>query len=521
MTTAIGPARLLPATPRGHAGERRHTPVPRAVAPVAIGLAGFAISEIGNRVPSVWYDEVATVTSATRSWGQLWAEIHSVDAVHAAYYSLMHLVFSVFGYSPFTLRLPSAIAVGLTAALVIVLVRSLGQPRLAVIAGALYCLIPRVTWMGGEGRSYALSALLAVVVTLALLRALRASRRLPWVAYAALVVMSCTVFIYLALVVVAHAVTVLSLRRDAGRALLRWLTAAVVAGIVLLPFVLLLRGQQGQVTWIQPISLATFGQVFVTQWFWGTALLPIVAWLLIAFAGFDMVRRWAPLSLGSIVLPALVLPTVLLIGVSIVHSPLYSPRYLAMCAPFVAIAMAAAVDRLRGPRALRIGGLAATFVVIAALAVPHIVLAQRVPDAKQDSTWSSVAALISRERTADTGRVGLTGTAIIYGPVRYHPTATTRVISIAYPAAFVGTTDVTLAIPGAERGTLWETHHPLEQSLERLADSHTVYLITSVKQDRRPSTTALLSSLGWSKTRQWHFTDVTVVRYDLSARIGS
>ena len=85
----------------------------RAAAPVAVGFFAFLLCLIAITVPSVWYDEAATVSSATRSWTQLWAEVHTVDAVHALYYAGMHLVFDVFGYSPLTLRLPSAIAIGI------------------------------------------------------------------------------------------------------------------------------------------------------------------------------------------------------------------------------------------------------------------------------------------------------------------------------------------------------------------------------------------------------------------------
>jgi mannosyltransferase len=475
-----------------------------ALAATLIGLAGFAISATGSWIPSLWFDEAATVTSATRSWGELWQEIQHIDAVHAVYYSLMHVVFSVFGYSPFTLRLPSAIAVGLTAALIIVLVRTLADRRLALVAGALYCLIPRVTWMGGEGRSYAFSALLAVVITLALVIALRSDRRMPWAAYSLLVVLGCLTFLYLALVVAAQAVTVavvLARRRPAALRLLgRWLVSVVAAGILLIPFILLTHGEQGQVKWIEDISLDTFGQVFVTQWFWGTALLPIIAWALIAIGGFFMVRDRS--QLGAFVLPIVVLPTVLLVAVSALYSPLYSPRYLSMCAPFVAIAMAAAVARLRRPVLL-----GAVFVVVAALAVPHIITAQRIPDAKQDSTWSAVAALVEKEKTANT--------AIIYGPLRYHRAATTRVIEYAYPGAFTGTTDVTIATPASQTGTLWETHLPLERSLYRLGDSTTAFLITSVKQDRRPSTLAALGERGWRLDQSWTFGDVNVVEYRL------
>jgi mannosyltransferase len=472
-------------------------------------MLGFAISAIGSWVPSVWYDEAATITSATRSWAQLWAEVQHVDAVHAAYYAMMHAVFQVFGYSLLTLRLPSAIAVGLAAATIVVLVRCLGHPRLGLIAGVVFFLIPRVTWMGGEGRSYAFSALLAALLTLVLVRALRGPGRLWWLFYGALVAISCLVFAYLALIVVAHAYTMLARylrsRPTTGTSTRRWLLATVSAALVLVPFGLLVHSQSSQLSWITPIDRQTAHQIVVTQWFRGTGWMSAVGWLLLICGGILLIRRSRSSQLASVILPALILPTLALLLVSVTYLPVYSPRYLAMCTPFVAIVMAAAIDRLRA-RPL----IAATIAIIAVLALPHLVLAQRSPEAKEHSSWSRVATLISRERA---GQDASSETAIIYGPLRYHPTATTRTIEYAYPDAFAGTVDVTLRTPAAQTGELWETRNTLDGSLGRLDDATVAYLVTSVKQDTRPATEAALRTAGWHVADAWSFTDINVVEY--------
>ncbi|HEY5319434.1 MAG TPA: glycosyltransferase family 39 protein, partial [Galbitalea sp.] len=478
-------------------------------APIVVGMLGFAISAIGSWMPSVWYDEAATITSATRSWAELWAEVQQVDAVHATYYALMHVVFQVFGYSPLTLRLPSAIAVGLAAATIVVLVRCLGHPRIGVIAGVVFCLVPRVTWMGGEGRSYASSALLAVVLTLVLVRAMRRPGRLWWPLYGALVAISCFVFAYLALIVVAHACTMLARYLRSGRTTRvsgrRWLLATVSAVLVLVPFGLLVHGQSSQLSWIAPIGAQTVHQVVVTQWFAGTGWMSAVEWLLLICGSILLVRRWRSSQLAAVILPALILPTIALALVSVSYLPVYSPRYLAMCTPFVAIVMAAAIDRLR-PRPL----IVATIGIIAVLALPHLVLVQRAPEAKEHSSWSQVAALISRERAQQDASAT---TAIIYDPLRYHPTATTRTIEYAYPDAFAGTVDVTLRTPAAQIGELWETRDALDGSLGRLDDATVAYLVTSVKQDTRPATEATFRAAGWHVADAWSFTDVNVVEY--------
>ena len=135
---------------------------------------------------------------------------------------------------------------------------------------------------------------------------------------------------------------------------------------------------------------------------------------------------------------------------------------------------------------------------------------QRQPDAKQASTWKEVAALISEQRAED----GPGTTAIIYGPVRYHATATSRVIAYTYPDAFEGSVDVTIDTPAAETGQLWETRNRLDESLDRLAGSDVAYLITSVKRDRRESTTQTLAGVGWSPTDEWNLSDTNVLRFE-------
>jgi mannosyltransferase len=472
----------------------------RRLTPAAVGLVAFLLSEIGNWIPSLWYDEAATVTSATRSWPQLLQEVQNIDAVHLAYYSLMHVVFSLFGYSPFTLRLPSAIAVGLTAALIVVLVRKIADARLALIAGTVYLLLPRVTWMGGEGRSYAFSALLAVLLTLALVTALRSTRRRWWLVYAAVALLSCVFFIYLALVVVAQGVTVLIRSRQRLGA---WLSSAVAVGILLLPFVFVVRGEQAQVKWIGPLDSGTLKQIFVGQWFWSSAFVPIIGWSLLAIGAFLLVRRHRN-GLAALLLPSLLLPTVLLLLASALYEPLYSPRYVSMCTPFVAIVMAVAIARLRRPWLVL-----PAIALLAALTVPSVFLHQRAPEAKQQSSWSQVAALLSSERTADPA----SRTGIVYGPVRYHLTATSRVIEYSYPGAFAGTTDLTLQTAAAQTGSLWETETPLSESLARLNGLDTVYLITSIKQDARPATEATLAAAGWYVSQAWSFRNVNVEQF--------
>ncbi|MGO4784802.1 glycosyltransferase family 39 protein [Cryobacterium sp. W22_MBD10_FK3] len=526
MTTPTTTQRRAPAP------VARRIPVRRpGLDALLVGLFGTVLALAWSWQPSVWFDEAATVSATMRSWPELGRMLLSIDAVHGLYYAGMHLWLDLVGYSPFSLRLPSAVFVGVAAALTVILVRSKAGRGTAVLAGIAFCLLPRVTWMGTEGRSYALTAALAVALTLIFLTAWRngpAPRRvrvLWWALYCVVAVASALTFIYLAFLVGAHGLTALwttltGRRRDrAVRAsFVGWLLSSVAAAALLVPFALGVVAQSGQVSWIAPISWGTWNGVVVTQWFYLNRPFAVAAWALVIAGIVTLVlaaRRTRatglPVPLGrarnpsllAIALPWLVVPTLGVVVASAFATPLYSPRYLTFSAPAVAILMGVALNALR-----RRWLIVVALVALVALAAPQFV-AQRQPEAKQNSSWSEVADLIARERAAQPTE----SAAIIYGPVRQHPAATTRVIAYSYPEAFDGLIDVKLETPAAQTGQLWETRYPLDAVTDRFGGVDTVWLVTSDKQDWRPSVTDKLAALGYSLDDEWGLTGVNILRY--------
>ena len=534
--TRSSPARLL---------GRRHTDA------VLIGVLATLVSGAFLWVPSVWYDEAATVVSATRTWGQLWAMIHTVDLVHAAYYAFMHLWFDVFPYSPTSLRVPSALATGVAAGLTVSLTRILVDRRTAVVAGLLFVLLPRVTWRGGEGRSYALSALFAVALTLVLVVAARRTaedghartRRsitLWWVGYAVLAVVACAFFLYIALLVVGHALTmlvrVLRDRRDhaaeraavdewartgavavvpasgatsvrsSRRALLGWFAGAGVAGLASLPLAWFIASQNSQVSWIERPSFSTLRGVLVTQWFQGNENFAVFG---LVCAGATLVvlsLRLVPAARGfaEVVLPWMVVPTVGLVGVSLVVDPLYSPRYLTFGTPAIAMTMAVAIAAIPWRRVI------ALVLLVAVVLTSPTYVEQRQPEAKDSSAWDQVADLVAGERATEAPG---TREGVVFGPVRRHPKATSRIIQDTYPEAFRGMSDFTLETPGYETDGLWETQYPLGDVLDRTDDLDVVWLITSDKQDWRPRVTEQLGSVGFTLDEEWGLTRTNVLKF--------
>jgi len=499
---------------------------------VPVGLFGTVLTLAWSWQPSLWFDEAATVSATMRSWPEMARMLLSVDAVHGLYYAGMHLWLDLVGYSPFALRFPSAVAVGIAAALIVLLVRSLSTPRSALLAGIAFCLLPRVTWMGTEGRSYALTAALAVAVTMIFLAAwrretaTRRTRALWWAFYGAAVVISTLVFIYLPFLVIAHGLTALWSARTARQnngtnrsALLGWTLSTGIAAVALIPFGIGVMRQSGQVSWISPISWDSWRGVFLTQWFYFNPGFAIAGWALVLAGIIALVvaaRRLRATddsslpspsprpSLLAVALPWLVAPTVGVILVSAFSTPLYSPRYLTFCAPAVAILIGVGLEALR-----RRWLIAVALTVLVALAVPQYI-AQRQPEAKQNSSWSEVSDLIAAQRATHPEETA----GIIYGPVRRHAAATSRIIAYSYPDAFDGLVDLNLKTPAAQTGHLWETQYPLAEVKDRFDGVEAVWLVTSDKQDWRPGVTAKLRDLGYSLSREWSFTGVNVLRYE-------
>ena len=152
----------------------------RIVPPVAVGVFATLLSLIAIGVPSLWGDEVATVMSATRSWPELWAMLGHVDAVHGAYYLLMHGWVGLFGASPVSLRVPSAIGVKMAAAGVVQLVRLFKPLGLAIVAGAVFAMLPRVFDLGAEARPYAITMAFAAWLLVAGQQAARRNTAWHW-----------------------------------------------------------------------------------------------------------------------------------------------------------------------------------------------------------------------------------------------------------------------------------------------------------------------------------------------------
>ena len=330
---------------------RRWLRADAGIGPVAVllGIIGWLFTFIGSWVPAFWGDEAASIMSAERPLASIWPELGRVDAVHGAYYLFLHFWIDAFGASELSVRLPSTIAVGAAVAGTVVLADLLfthaaAARHIAIMAGTVMILLPRVGYMAAEGRSYAIGTAVAVWLTVFLMELLnrRVTRLVPWFAFAVVFAFSIYVFLYLILLALVFGIAVLATRP--GRAVVRrWFFAIAVGVLLASPVIVYALSEHGQIAFLAHRNYVTFIRLFVIQWF-GNPWLAIACWALILIAVFTLLRSR---SGAAMLLPGwLALPMIILIFGNTFIAPMYSIRYLSFVTPAVAILVAVGVSTL-------------------------------------------------------------------------------------------------------------------------------------------------------------------------------
>lgn len=504
------------------ASTRRRT---RWVTAAAIFVGATILAALMSPSVSLWTDEAVTVSAAERTLPKLWALLQRIDAVHALYYAFMTIWIDLFGASPFSLRLPSALAAGGTALGVYCLARLLGSERTAVTAGILSATLPRLAWAGIEARPFVFSALTAVWASYLLVRAVRSTQAWLWVSYGGVAALGVVVNIYLVMLVVAHAITVLVLARRQRRTLIAFSVTAVAVAVVSSPLLLLVRSQQAQLGTAGDRSpLSILRKILINQFFLGetpdSEVGPVWfarAWqgaaILAAVIGLSLivcaiVRRSAPgdnkREVLALTLPWIVLPTALVAVYAVAVSPIYQPRYFSFTAPAAAVVLALGL-RAIGRRWLSVIAIAAYV-----LCIVVVLISQRTPFAKGGSDWSAVADVISAESSK--------GDAVYFAP-RYPEretiNQTTRRIAQAYPDAFDQLNDLTILQTGAESSSLDGLSIPLVDVVTDLGAVDRIWVVLSVKSlpDTLDDSSALLEDVGYVARIAWTGPSTLVVEF--------
>ena len=451
----------------------------------ALGVGGYRLGG-----PSLWRDEAYTLGTAQRSFGQIFALLLHVDAVHGPYYLGMHVVVATAGTSEAALRLPSLLATGLAAGITAALGRRLAgmtplpAPGLTgLLAGLLYAATPQTTFYAQDARPYGLVTACAAAATYLLLVALADGGKRWWAGYGAAIALTGMASLFALLLVAAHAVTLLvtppslspsrSPSMPPSLARLRpFLAAVAAAGAVLSPLIVLGYRQNRALGWISAPGLRALGSLFEHAG-GSRQLVPLVAVL----ATCGVVASLRPgrrreLTVATVALPWLVLPPLVLLGISLIR-PVYVERYVIFGQPALALLCAAGLTWLgsviagSAPRT-RIPARAWPVLAWPVLAwtVPVLIVAVwaagligpqqavRRSSARPDNLRAVSAVVAANERPGD---------AVFFTP------SETRVVSLGYPAPFRRLRDLALGESPVASGTLTGIPVPAQELATRFA----------------------------------------------------
>ncbi|WP_050761650.1 hypothetical protein [Beutenbergia cavernae] len=447
-------------------------------APLLAGLAATALAAARSFVPSPWTDEVVTLTLLRRPLGDLLAMLGDVDAVHGLYYVVLRAWAVLAGDGIVAARMLSALAIGVAAAGVVVLARALGAPAAAPWAGAVFVALPVTTWVGSEARSTALVAAGAVWAGVALVRAIERGGWW-WLGYAALMTVTVGLFVQASLLFLAHGLAVLW-AGGASRRLLAWAASAAGVAVVLAPFVLLVLGQRGQVSWLTRPEPVWVARRIVALWFGGS---PVVALVVVGLAVLAVVAAWRAggartTALVRLTLPWLLVPGAVLVAVSWVLEPMFHPRYLVHCCAAMALLAGAGLAAI-GRRTWRIV-VAAVLGVACAVAIA----VTSGPYARDLADWRSAADVVAeRAEPSD---------VVLFAPDRVSDERGPRRAMDAFPGAFDDLDDPG-SLPGDGDGhPIWDGGLPVEDvPASDLEGEDRVWLLVGMREYPAESAGAL------------------------------
>jgi mannosyltransferase len=522
-------------------GRVRRRPGTRWLVIAVPAAVSFAVGgyEIGG--PSLWRDEAYTKDAIGRSVSQIFALLGHQDAVHGAYYLLMHVIAAAVGTSATALRFPSlcamVIATGFVAAIgrraaAMALDPDAGPPGrnldipalTGLLSGLLFATAPYMTYYAQMARSYAIETMFATIASYLLLRAYPDGRWRWWWAYGAAVALTGLLNLFGLLILAAHGVTLLLTDargqspdaqsphgRRIGRIPLRWLAVSAAAVIVLGPLLRVAGREQKQIAWLTRPNASAIERLLTDMAGSRPLIIPFALLALAGLVAACLADNWRPLNPAAIALPWLVVPPVLLIAVSFVK-PVYYVRYVEFCLPALSIlAGAGLVGLIRFAAGTRLGRLrlawlpaALVIAVLAALlAGPQQAIRQTA--ARPDNLRLASAIVAANEQPGD---------VVFYIPVDMH------VLGTGYPAPFLRLRDIALAESPIASATLTGTEITSPALLKsRFTDVRRVWVVTggSNYQFPTPSTPvdkekmALLA--GWHIIHRWQAGEVMLTLY--------
>ena len=320
-------------------------------------IAGFsAVVFIGLSLliglrQSVWFDEAYSINLAKRDFGEI-IDLTSVDVHPPAYYLLLKIWGTVFGFSELSLRALSILAMALAIVVGIILIKKIAGTKAAVLASLFLSLSPMLIRYGFEIRMYAIATLIAVLASLVLWDILhsvdRRKKRLLQLLYACLVAIGMLTLYYTIVVWVTHLVYLVYRTKKEKKPILKqdfWIVYALSV-LIFLPWLPVVFGQLGngalaaiseRLNLTNMMGIVSFNFIYRPVWqtdqILGLVLMIFVIALIVVLVRLRF--RDAEKRDGFIFLAFLAIAPIILEFIICLVAPMYVERYLVYSAPFL------------------------------------------------------------------------------------------------------------------------------------------------------------------------------------------
>jgi mannosyltransferase len=384
--------------------------------PASVLVLWLALPGIGSR--TMWNDEYATWYAATISPGALAKLLNNVDIVMAPYYVFMRAWVSLFGDTQTSLRMPSLLGMAAAAGLTTVLGERLFNRWVGITAGLLLAMTPSMTRYAQEARGYGLAVAGALLATLLLLRALERPVWSRWVWYGLAMLATGSAHLVALLIVIPHAVAVVSSPRPRPEPRLwRWAIVAGAVGLIFAPFMIKGSTETEAIAWISDNSQVVLA--FPTQ----LAGSGTVAQAVIGLAGLGGVLLWRTRQTTIMTLLCWGIVPVVLSYITFPVLHLFLFRYFLFTLPAWCLLAATAADSCvrwvadRFAELLVVASLAIVVCGVWQLALPGLAQARQSPPEAQPDFRSAAQQITAGLRPGDgvvyaytvhrDGRIGL------------------------------------------------------------------------------------------------------------------
>jgi mannosyltransferase len=331
-----------------------------AAAIIAVVVLAAILRMLFLSVQSFSVDEGTSVAIARLPWPQFTVTLLHGEANMALYYVLLRFWMYV-GQNDFPIRLLSVLFSVATVPVVYLLGDRLFGRRAGFTAALLLAFNAFHIRYAQEARGYSLVVLLVSLASLTFVSGIQGSTRRAWAPYTLTAVLAVYSHAFAVFALAAHWASLILLpRRDVPWKAL--LTSSAVIALLVLPFgVMLVAGDQGQVSWIPRPTLASLPGTLGKLTGANDSVAPLTRRLLL-LPSIVLMTGALGLAAGSWRLHKasvnawrygfpvvwLFLPLLLAYAVSLVK-PILMPRYLIICVPPLVLLLGAAVCHIRSP----------------------------------------------------------------------------------------------------------------------------------------------------------------------------